>query len=86
MEVINRIGRRKTAVARVYLRPGNGAVSINHRTLEDYFPSEILRTIVFQPLTVTQEIGKFDIYVNVKGGGISGQAEAIRMAIKPRLN
>ena len=85
MEVINRIGRRKTAVARVYLRPGNGAVSINHRTLEDYFPSEILRTIVFQPLTVTQEIGKFDIYVNVKGGGISGQAEAIRMAISRAL-
>lgn len=85
MEVINRIGRRKTAVARVYLRPGNGAVSINHRTLEDYFPSEILRTIVNQPFTVTAELGKFDVYVNVQGGGISGQAEAIRMAIARAL-
>ncbi|MES2389085.1 MAG: 30S ribosomal protein S9 [Bacteroidota bacterium] len=78
---LNRIGRRKTAVARVRLTPGNGTVSVNKRTLEDYFPSEILRTIVYQPFTVTSELGKFDVSVNVKGGGIHGQAEAIRMAI-----
>ena len=85
MEKINKIGRRKTAVARIFLSPGNGAVSVNKRTLEEYFPSEILRTIVYQPLTTTQELGKFDIFINVKGGGISGQAEAIRMAIARAL-
>ena len=85
MEKINKIVRRKTAVARIFLSPGNGAVSVNKRTLEEYFPSEILRTIVYQPLTTTQELGKFDIFINVKGGGISGQAEAIRMAIARAL-
>lgn len=82
---LNTIGRRKTAVARVYLKPGNGTITVNSRTLEDYFPIDTLRTIVQQPFTVTEQTAKFDVNVNVKGGGIKGQAEAVRMAISRAL-
>jgi small subunit ribosomal protein S9 len=85
MQVINKIGRRKTAVARVYLKPGSGVITINHRTLEDYFGVETLRTIVQQPFHTLESQGKWDVFANVKGGGINGQAEAIRHAISRAL-
>lgn len=85
MEVINSIGRRKTSVARIYLKSGKGEIIINDRSMEDYFPSEILRTIVKQPLNTVNVDGNFDIKVNVDGGGITGQAEAIRLAIARAL-
>jgi len=85
MEVINALGRRKTSVARIYLTQGNGKITVNKRELGDYFPSEILQTIVNQPLELTNETGKYDISVNVTGGGTTGQAEAIRLAISRAL-
>ena len=85
MQVINTIGRRKTSVARLYLKPGKGEITVNQRSLEDYFPSEILRTIVNQPFAVTEQLGKFDLKINVQGGGTTGQAEAIRLAISRAL-
>ena len=85
MEVINKIGRRKTSVARLYLNSGNGNISINGRTLEDYFPSEIHKIIIKQPFVLIDADGKFDIKVNVNGGGFKGQAEAIRLAISRAL-
>ena len=81
MEIVNTIGRRKTSVARIYLSSGNGSILINNRDYKEYFPSEILQTIINQPFTVLSENGKFDVSINVKGGGITGQAEAVRMAI-----
>jgi small subunit ribosomal protein S9 len=74
-------GRRKTAAARVFLRPGNGKITVNHRTLENYFGRETSRMIVMQPLVVTQLQDRFDILVTVAGGGPSGQAGAIRHGI-----
>ncbi len=85
MEIISKIGRRKTAVARLYLSAGNGTVSINGRTLEDYFPSEIHKIIIKQPLVLIGADGKYDIKVNVNGGGFTGQAEAIRLAVSRAL-
>jgi len=85
MEVINKIGRRKTSVARLYFSPGNGKISINGRTLEDYFPSEIHKIIIKQPFVLIDADGKYDIKVNVNGGGFTGQAEAIRLAISRAL-
>jgi small subunit ribosomal protein S9 len=85
MEIISKIGRRKTAVARLYLSAGNGTVSINGRTLEDYFPSEIHKIIIKQPFVVIEADGKYDIKVNVSGGGFKGQAEAIRLAVSRAL-
>ena len=85
MEVVNTIGRRKTSVARIYLTPGKGEILINKRDYKEYFPSEILQTIINQPFTTLAEGGKYDLSVNVKGGGITGQAEAVRMAISRAL-
>jgi small subunit ribosomal protein S9 len=85
MEIINTIGRRKTSVARLYMKNGNGGITINSRDLSTYFPSEILQTIVKQPILLTEVDGKFDFSVNVEGGGLSGQAEAIRLAISRAL-
>jgi small subunit ribosomal protein S9 len=85
MEVVNSIGRRKTAVARIYVAPGKGQVKINERELKEYFPSEILQTIVMQPLNLTSQAANFDIKVNVDGGGFKGQAEAVRLAISRAL-
>ncbi len=81
METIHKIGRRKTAVARVYLKPGEGNITINKREFENYFPTGTLQYKVKQPLTLTDNEKTFDISVNVFGGGITGQAEAIRLAI-----
>ena len=85
MEVINTSGRRKTSVARIYMTPGQGNITINDRDIKVYFPSEVLQTIVNQPFQTLEAAGKFDVRVNVKGGGISGQAEAIRLAISKAL-
>ncbi|HET8803890.1 MAG TPA: 30S ribosomal protein S9 [Aequorivita sp.] len=81
METIHKIGRRKTAVARVYLKEGKGNITINKREFENYFPTGTLQYKVKQPLTLTDNETTFDITVNVFGGGITGQAEAIRLAI-----
>lgn len=78
-------GRRKRAVARVILFAGEGKVTINGRTLEDYFPSEMLRVCLLQPLVITDSLKKFDVFANVNGGGISGQAEAVRHGIARAL-
>ncbi len=85
MELINTIGRRKTSVARIYMQPGKGNITINGRDFVNYFPFQILQTIVKQPLTLVNEDGKYDIKVNVDGGGFKGQAEAIRLAIARAL-
>lgn len=85
MEVLNTSGRRKTSVARIYLTPGQGNITINDRDIKVYFPSEVLQTIVNQPFQTLEAAGKYDVRVNVKGGGISGQAEAIRLAIAKAL-
>lgn len=78
-------GRRKTSVARVYLRPGSGQVVINKQPLEQYFGREVLRKIALQPLELTETGEQFDIYVNVHGGGLSGQAGAMRHGISRAL-
>jgi small subunit ribosomal protein S9 len=85
MNVINTIGRRKTAVARIYMKPGNGSIIVNNRELAVYFPTEVLQIIVNQAFHISENAGKFDVKVNVRGGGISGQAEAVRMAISRAL-
>ena len=81
MEVIHKIGRRKTAVARVYLAKGKGKITVNKKDMAAYFPSATLQYKVNQPLALTNNDGNFDITVNVFGGGITGQAEAIRLAL-----
>ena len=78
-------GRRKNAVARVWLQPGNGQIAINRRTLEDYFGRETSRMVFRQALELTETSGRFDIVVNVNGGGLSGQAGAIRHGISRAL-
>jgi small subunit ribosomal protein S9 len=85
MQVINTVGRRKTAVARIYMQSGNGEVTVNGRELKTYFPTEVLQIILNQPFSLVNATGKFDVKVNVRGGGISGQAEAVRMAIARAL-
>lgn len=78
-------GRRKTSVARVWLRPGQGTIVVNRRNFEDYFPAETLRMIICQPLQLTNTLGQFDVKVNVGGGGVSGQAGAVRHGIARAL-
>jgi small subunit ribosomal protein S9 len=78
-------GRRKTSTARVFLRPGTGAISINHKTFETFFTTEALRTQIRQPLTITETADKFDILATVAGGGVSGQAGAVRLGIARAL-
>ena len=81
MEVIHKIGRRKTAVARVYVAQGKGNITVNKKDMTDYFTTATLQYKVNQPLVMTNNDGNFDITVNVYGGGITGQAEAIRLAL-----
>ena len=78
-------GRRKTATARVYLRPGTGEIRVNRKTFEEYFPNQALRMVIRQPLTLTDTAAKFDIVVNVAGGGPAGQAGALRHGITRAL-
>ena len=85
MEQINAVGRRKAAIARVYVKEGNGEITINKRPLADYFPNPILQYIVKQPLSTLDAAEKYDIKVNLVGGGYKGQAEALRLAIARAL-
>ncbi len=85
MEVTNTIGRRKSAVARVYLTPGKGNITINNRKFEEYFTTDILQYVVKQPLSLLGLDGNYDIKVNLDGGGSTGQAEALRLGIARAL-
>ena len=85
MEVINTLGRRKTAVARIYLKDGSGIITINNREFKNYFPTPILQFKVTEPFEVTNNQGKYDVKVNLDGGGIRGQAEALALAIARAL-
>ena len=85
MEITNTTGRRKTSIARVYVKPGKGVININDKTLAAYFVSDIHQTTVKQPLTILKQEGNYDITVNVEGGGIKGQAEAVRLGISRAL-
>jgi len=85
MSVINKIGRRKTAVARIYLEEGNGEITVNKKPVNEYFPLQTLQYIIQQPLKLTETAGKYNIKANLDGGGIRGQAEALRMAIARAL-
>lgn len=85
MEVINALGRRKTAVARVYLKSGKGNVTVNNRDVKEYFPTPVLQSAVVRPFKVLELDGKYDVVVNVAGGGITGQAEAVSLGISRAL-
>ena len=85
MEIINALGRRKTAVARVYLSKGKGTISINKKAMAVMFPIDVLQAKINQPFVLTETVGKYDVKVNVMGGGINGQAEAIRLGISRAL-
>jgi small subunit ribosomal protein S9 len=85
MEVINTLGRRKTAVARIYLKDGSGVITVNNRDFKNYFPTPILQFKVTEPFEVTGTQGKYDVKVNLDGGGIRGQAEALALAISRAL-
>ena len=85
MEVINALGRRKTAVARVFVKKGKGNITINHRDAKEYFTTGVLQHTLNQPFALTNTVGQNDVTVNVYGGGIKGQAEAIRLAVSRAL-
>ena len=85
MEIIHTLGRRKTSVARLYMEHGNGNITINDKDYKDYFPTLTLQYVVNQAFEVTNTLGKYDLKVNVKGGGVTGQAEAIRLAVARAL-
>ncbi len=84
-EIIHAIGRRKEAVCRIYIRPGSGKWDVNGRTLGDYFPRPVLVTSIQQPFTATDTLGRFDVQANLNGGGSSGQAGALRLAVARAL-
>ena len=85
MEMINALGRRKSAIARIYMTEGTGKITINKRDLTEYFPSSILQFVVKQPLTLLNVAEKYDIKVNLNGGGFTGQSQALRLAIARAL-
>jgi|SRR5690606_36863761 len=85
MQIVNKIGRRKTSIARVYVKPGKGEIKVNNRDLKDYFLSEIHQTTVQQAIAAAKLDGQYDVTVNVEGGGIKGQAEAVRLGIARAL-
>ncbi len=85
MDTIHTIGRRKTSVARIYMKEGSGQITVNGRGFEDYFPVLTHRIDILKPFQVTDTMGKYDVKVNVKGGGLTGQAGAIRLAIARAL-
>ena len=78
-------GKRKTAVARVWMKDGSGVFTINNRNFDDYFTRDVLKKIIQQPLEITNQMGKFDFYINVGGGGIAGQADAVKHGISRAL-
>ena len=85
MEVVNALGRRKTAVARIYLKEGKGEIVVNKKDYKEYFPTTTLQYVVRQALDITNNLDKYDIKANLDGGGITGQAEALRLAISRAL-
>jgi len=85
MEVINAVGRRKSAVARIYMKEGKGNIIINDRKFQEYFPLEQIQVIIQQPFVAVGSENQYDILVNLKGGGVKGQAEALRLAIARAL-
>jgi len=85
MEAVNALGRRKAAVARVYINDGKGNIVVNNRDYKEYFPFQQLQYIVNQPISLTESEGKYDININLYGGGVKGQAEAVRLAITRAL-
>jgi small subunit ribosomal protein S9 len=85
MEAVNALGRRKTAIARIYITDGKGNIKVNNRDVNEYFPFQQLQYIVSQPLALTNSVGKYDININIYGGGVKGQAEAVRLAIARAL-
>jgi small subunit ribosomal protein S9 len=85
MEVINTLGRRKTAVARIYLSEGNGKITVNDRDFKEYFPTAILQYQILEPFEIANCVGKYDLKVNMDGGGVTGQAEALSLAISRAL-
>jgi len=85
MEVVNALGRRKAAVARVYFKEGKGNITINNREFKNYFPQETLQYVVLQPLNLLNVLETYDIKVNLDGGGFNGQAEAVRLAFSRAL-
>ncbi|QKZ12066.1 30S ribosomal protein S9 [Spirosoma sp. KUDC1026] len=85
MDRINTIGRRKTAISRIYMSAGSGAISVNGKDYKEYFPTEVLQIILNQPFATVNGVGGYDVKVNVRGGGVAGQAEATRMAIARAL-
>jgi len=85
MQIVNTIGRRKTSIARVYVKPGKGDIKVNDRDLKEYFLSEIHQTCVKQPLATAKVEGQYDVSINVEGGGVKGQAEAVRLGIARAL-
>ena len=85
MEVVNTLGRRKTAIARIYLSDGDGKIVINKRDYKEFFPTAILHYVVEQPFQLTDNVGKYDIKANLDGGGVTGQAEALRLGISRAL-
>ena len=85
MEVINALGRRKTAVARVYLSKGKGVITVNNKKAQEVFPTDVLQSKLVQPFALTDTVGKYNVNVNVSGGGINGQVEAIRLGISRAL-
>jgi len=85
MEITNTLGRRKTAVARIYMKKGSGSITVNGRDYKEYFPLATLQYVVTQPLMLAEVNGQYDIKVNLDGGGVAGQAEALRLAISRAL-
>ena len=85
MEIINTLGRRKSSVARVYMTPGKGKITINDRDMKDFFPTSLLQFKLHQPFNITSTDKKYDVKVNVHGGGTTGQVEAIRLGISRAL-
>ena len=85
MSTVHKIGRRKTSVARVYVKPGSGVITINKKDSKDYFGTDVLVYKVNQPFLLTETVGQYDVTVNVFGGGITGQAEAIRLGVSRAL-
>jgi len=85
MQIVNKIGRRKTSIARVYMKPGKGDIKVNDRDLKEYFLSEIHQTTVKQAIAAVKADGQYDVTINVEGGGIKGQAEAVRLGIARAL-
>ena len=85
MDVISTTGRRKTAIARIYLKEGKGNIVVNKKDYKEYFPIATLQYVIKQPFEITETAGKYDVQVNLDGGGIKGQAEALRLAISKAL-